>query len=184
MDDKDVTDVSYVVETYILLLLGARDKPLPSRLHLEKEVFMLSKAKPIINDIFRFEKHYKGPYSQILNEALDEPAHRPNAYTLDDNGIHLTVEGKKEFDEIVSKLRDKSSFAALLSTLRLIRSLYDDLREDELLLLIYDEYDEYTEKSKEYDRINKNRKALSNNLRKRGSITQGRYDELMTRNNV
>jgi hypothetical protein len=185
MDKKDAPDISYQVETYIILLLGAKDEqPLPSRLHLQKELFMLSKARPVINDIFRFEKHYEGPYSQILNESLDEPAYWPNAYTSDESGIHLTAEGKEKFTHIVPELGDTARFKALLGVLRLIRSLYDNLSKDELLLLIYDEYEEYIEKSKEYDRINKNRRVLSNNLRKKGSITQGRYDELMTRNNA
>jgi hypothetical protein len=184
MDKKNVPDISYEVETYIILLLGAKDEPLPSRLHLQKELFMLSKARPVINDIFRFEKHYEGPYSQILNESLDEPAYWPNAYTSDESGIHLTAEGKKQFDAIVSEMEGKSRFKHLLSILRLVRSLYDEISKDELLLLIYDEYDEFIAKSKVYDRINKNRKGLSKNLRRKGIITQGRCDELIKRNNA
>src|SRR5688500_11418635 len=87
-------------EKYIILILGSNTNPLPTELHAQKELFILSTVNPKVDDYFKFEKHYQGPFSQLLSEQIREPKYYPNAYTVDLTGFHLTNEGKKEFEKL------------------------------------------------------------------------------------
>lgn len=40
---------------YIILLLGVDNKPVPSMLHLQMELFILSKVNPKLQALFNFE---------------------------------------------------------------------------------------------------------------------------------
>lgn len=73
-------------EKYIILLLGVKDSPMPPLWHLQKEMFMLSKAAPKVNVFFNFERHYNGPFSQTLQEITDEPPYYDDAWKILRNG--------------------------------------------------------------------------------------------------
>ena len=126
------------VERYMILLLGVNDDSLPSDLHLQKEIFLLSNFKEIVAESFNFQKHYFGPYSQVLDEALKNPAYFPSAFNFNEKRIFLTNTGKKEFISMVKKFSKEKDFQIILSSLKLLRSLYDKLTRDELLFLIYE----------------------------------------------
>jgi len=131
------------------LLLGVLDKPIPSSLHLQKELFVLSQANPKIKKKICFEKHYYGPYSQDLAELVKDPMYYKEAFNLGNFGkIIITDEGKKIFLNIVESYKDKSRFSELLAMMRMTRELYDKLTKNELLFLIYITYEEFKEKSK------------------------------------
>jgi DNA-binding MarR family transcriptional regulator len=149
--------------------------------HVQKELFVLSQFYPKVQEFFKFEKHYQGPYSQVLQDLVVEPAYHVNAYTYDQHGYHLTPTGKKIFQQLVSQYADNEKFTQLLKASELIRRLYDKLTKDELLFLIYITYPAYTEFSDQYQRLveNKaNRKKLAESLYKLGLVTEERYKEL------
>ena len=169
-------------ERYIVLLLGVKDKPIPSMWHLQKEMFIASRAVPKINEIFDFKKHYHGPYSQTLQEVTEDPLHLDNAYEIRlDGTVSITQSGKDYFNKIIDQYKDNEKFVRLLQALKLTRNVYDKLRRDELLFLIYMTYPDYADASNIYDKLvsnRKNRDRLSHSLFSRGLVTRERYNEL------
>ena len=170
------------LEDLIILLLGSSPNPMPSRGHLQKEMFMLAKANPKLGPLIGFESHYNGPYSPRLQEASFEPFHRAGAYKVDGAGrLSLTEEGKRIFDKKVSDAGPQSKLADLLIVAEMIRMLYDKLSVDELLFLIYKTYPEETEHSniRGYFKDDSVRRRLADSLLKKEMITPGRRDELI-----
>ena len=165
-------------EKYIILLLGVKDKPIPSMWHLQKEMFMLSRAIPKINEFFDFEMHYNGPFSSSLKEIIDAPLYYVNSHHVHKNGtISLTKNGTDIFKKIMAEHHNKR-FTDLVKTVSLTREIYDKLEKDELLFLIYQTYPKYIEHSDIYERLIANRKALADSLLAKGMITNKRHNEL------
>jgi len=186
MSSNEDLDELEVIERYILLLLGVLDKSIPTSYHLQKELFILSQANPKIKQIFNFEKHYYGPYSQDLAELVKEPLYYKEAFNFEKSGkISITEKGKKLFQEIVNRYKDNIKFSEMLAMMKMTRQIYDKLTFEELLLLIYVTYEEFKEKSKVSQRILSkiNRKRLAHNLFKKGVITETRYNELVKYSN-
>jgi hypothetical protein len=100
-------------EKYIILLLGSDSKPIPSELHAQKELFILSMVNPKVDNFFKFEKHYQGPFSQLLSELIREPKYYPDAYTIKNNGLLLTNSGKEKFREINEEYKMQEKFSYL-----------------------------------------------------------------------
>lgn len=173
-----------VTEQSIILLLGVDKRPVRSMLRLEKELFLLTEAIPKFQKIILFSAHYKGPYSQEVNELVTDPVYYKDAFDLDEHGIRLTTKGREDFKEIIEELKARPLYNSIMTALKLIRTLYDKLNDDELLLLIYDSYPEYTKKSAKSDEINRAREQLSQSLLKKRLITEERYAELSGHSNV
>jgi hypothetical protein len=174
-----------VRERYVILLLGVVDRPVPSIWHVEKELFILSQSNPIVQGVFNFEKHYNGPYSQVLKEVVEEPISFENAYKFDERGYYLTDTGKRIFKQIVKEYKNDERFVQLINALKMIRNLYDKLSNDELLFLIYITYPAYIKYSNISDKLlrDKNkRKQLASDLLRKGLITEIRYNELLEAN--
>ena len=170
-----------IVEKYIILLLGIVDKPVPSILHLEKEMFILSRANPTVAKFVSFLKHYKGPYSDVLKELIDSPLYHKDAYKVVNDRIMLTSKGKEIFEKIVKNYEKDKRFRQLLGTLKMIRELYDRLSDEELLLLIYITYPDFREKSNVSDKLlaPEKREEIARKLLKKGLITEKRYREIV-----
>lgn len=177
-----MSEMLKIVEEYVVSLLGVEDRAVPTIWHLQKEFFILTKMHPKAQRLFNFVKHYEGPYSQVLQDSVKEPMYYEEAFVSRGNSeIYLTNEGRKTFCELKGKYSDDEKFAQILNSLKLIRDIYDKLSKEELLFLIYVTYPEFVEFSNAYDKIVKNverRNQLSQNLLKKGLITQGRYEEL------
>ena len=60
-----------IVEEYVVSLLGAEDKPVPTVWHLQKEFFILTKMNPKAQQLFNFVKHYEGPFSQVVARLFE-----------------------------------------------------------------------------------------------------------------
>lgn len=170
-----------IVENYIILLLGIVDRPVPSILHLEKEMFILSRVNPVVARFISFIRHYKGPYSDVLKDIIDDPLYYKNAYKVVNGRIELTPEGKKIFEEIVKANEKDERFQQFLATLKMIRELYDRLSDEELLLLVYITYPEFRESSDTSDRLlsQRKREEIARKLLKKGLITEKRYREIV-----
>lgn len=169
-------------ENYIVLLLGVKDDPVPSLWHLQKEMFMISRAVPKVKDFFDFEKHYNGPYSATIQEIVQEPLYYDDAWEIRHrNSVRLTKSGKSLFKKIIATYQDNKKFSDLLKTIKLTREIYDKLTKDELLFLIYQTYPEYIGGSNIYDELvldEEKRIRLAGSLRTKGLITDKRYNEL------
>lgn len=172
----------YNSERYIILLCGVVDRPIPSLFHLHKELFVLAQNRIKIQEILNFQKHYFGPYSQLLDESVESPFYFPSTYEFKQGKIFITDKGRKEFKEIVDKFSDNQDFKQLLIELKLLREIYDRLTNDELLFLIYETYPEYTKLSQVYNDLVKNttrRKHILIGLLQKKLITDKRYKELI-----
>ncbi len=178
-----MSELSEIREQYVILLLGATEKPIPTIRHVQKEMFILSKMQPKIQELFHFEKHYEGPYSQPLQESVRDPRYYDRAYNITSrDSIFLRPNGRKIFLDLVEQTKDDRYFTILLNSLRMIRSIYDKLTKEELLFIIYDTYPDYIEYSNVYDNLVNNkdrREKIINNLRRKGLITKNRYEELL-----
>ena len=169
-------------ERYIILLLGVKDKPISSMERLQKEMFVASRTISKINEIFDFEKHHHDPYSQTLQEITKNPPHLVNMYKIQQDGsISITTSGKDYFNKIINQYKGNEKFASLLQVLKLTRSVYDKLEQDELSFLIYMTYPDYADTSNIYHKVmnyEKNRDRIANLLLSKRLITKERYDEL------
>lgn len=179
--EEDLEELE-VIERYIILLLGVKEGPIPSETHLQKELFLLSMAHPIMQKFITFEKHYYGPYSEVVSETSRCPVFFSAPFEYDEDGkLFLLEEGKKKYCELIEENGNEARFKKLLSAMKLIRQIYDKLTTDELLFLIYITYKEYTEKSNIAKKLlsAKNRVKLSQQLLQKKVITEGRYEELV-----
>lgn len=174
-------DSQEVIERYLLLLLGVKQLAVPSALHLQKEMFLLSNFKENLKEDLNFKRHYYGPFSQIIEESIKSPTYLSEAFDFIGEKVSLSKEGKIEFDRMVQENKNNKEFDLILSGLTLIRDLYDKLNREEFLFLIYSTYPEYTELSNVSDDLLKNphnRIRILNNLLSKGVITSERYKEL------
>ncbi len=175
-------DIVQYIERYIILLLGVVERPVPTSVHLQKELFVLSKSAPKIGEYITYEKHYLGPYSADLNDVAQEPVYHSGTIKYDPaRGYFLTPHGREIFGKIVEANKKNEYFLELLSLMRAVRDIYDKLSHDELLLLIYVTYDEYTEYSAVSERLlaPKKKAELAKGLLRKGLITEARYRELV-----
>jgi len=174
-------DSQEMIERYLLLLLGVKELAMPSALHLQKEMFLLSNFKETLKEDLNFKKHYYGPFSQIIEESIKSPTYLSKVFEFSGERVSLSEEGKIEFNRMMEENKDKEEFDIILSGITLIRNIYDKLNGEELLFLIYSTYPEYTEFSKVSDDLLKNvsnRNKILNNLLSKGVITEERYEEL------
>ncbi len=170
-----------MVEKYIILLLGVKTEPLPSFWHLQKEIFVLSKAIPKISENFKFEDHYNGPYCDEISDAINYPFIYDNAYRISNGKIILTDKGKKIFEDLKIQYAEDKRFCIMIKIMRLVRDLYDKLTKEELLFLIYQTYPEYASGSNIYDKYvldETMRKKIAKSLLDK-SITKERYEEVL-----
>jgi len=148
------------MEYLILLLLGSSSKEKLTHLHIQKEIFMLKQATESLKPLFRFIKHYRGPYSPEIAESLKSPMFLDECWAFSTEGsdkkysggmVHLTEDGKKEYDKLVEDIHAKNNdrLIQIMAGMRLIHDLYDDLDPKELLYVVYktEKFEEYTEKS-------------------------------------
>ncbi|NOQ54703.1 MAG: hypothetical protein GQ558_08895 [Thermoplasmata archaeon] len=171
-----------VIERYIILLLGVRERPIPTATHLQKELFALTKANPRMADHISFDKHYYGPFSDDVKSISLSPIYHRDAYIMDAyNRLHLTESGGEMFNDLISDNSDRPRFQELLAMMMMVRDLYDDLSTNEVLFLVYVTYEEYTERSSLSDELLSptKRRQLSKRLLEKGAITSERYEELV-----
>jgi hypothetical protein len=172
-----------LIERYIILLLGVRDRPIPTATHLQKELFALTKANPRMAEHISFDKHYYGPFSDDVRSISMSPIYHTDAYVMDtSNRLHLTDSGRVVFDCLCSENSKSPRYQELLAIMTMVRDLYDDLTVNEVLFLVYVTYGEYTERSSLSAHLlsPSRQRQLSRRLLDKGAITSERYDELVS----
>ena len=180
-----------LVEQYMILLIGVVDNPVPTNLHLHKEFFILRNVAPDLSKIIKFEKHKYGPYSPDLNEALKNPVYYPEAFEFYIRDlplvnrmiveISLTPKGKAAFRKLLKEYSHEESFKEFLAIAKAIRFMYDPLNVEELLLLIYSTFRDWTKYSSIYNSLMApaRRRHLAYELYKKGIISKSKYQELL-----
>jgi hypothetical protein len=158
----------------ITLLLSGADKPIISKVNFQKELFLLIRAMPQFDSLFDFIPHRLGPYSNSAEHIIEN---NPELFVADRKGIYLSDEGK-EFSSSVSREMRPENFDRLFQSIQFIRSIYDNLTDDEFMFLVYMTYG-YTEKSDRFEDLLKRKKQLSDSLLRKKIITHQRYEELL-----
>lgn len=187
MDNKKDDARQRGLENLVLLILGAKDGEL-SVLHLEKEVFLLWNFHPAIREYISFIKHYKGPYSADIQKIIHHPFYLDNCWkytpparidNLSGGFVELTEKGRNEYQRIYRAISGTESVKPLLTGIKMLRDLYDKLSLEELLLLIYDTYPEYKERSIVSRDIEKKKEFLAKKLYNKSIIDDQRFNELV-----
>lgn len=169
-------------ERLIILMIGAGSRPVPTFIHIQKEMFLLSRSFPKVEDTFHFETHYYGAYSQHLDDSIKEPLYYPDSYSYDKRGIFLYNTGKNNFESFVRKYKTSKSFQLILSAMKMTREIYDKLTYNEFLLLMYLTYPIYTEKSVIFSSLVEDetkKYSLLQSIKRKGLLTDDRFNELM-----
>jgi len=159
---------------FIAILLSGSNRPIKSKVSFQKELFIFLKSFPQLFEFFGFKPHFYGPYSRSADDIIENYgdlfSHNRSGIGLTDDGKEL---GKNALNELSPQKREK-----VLDSLKLVRSLFDELSDDELMFLVYLTYG-YTEKSEVIDRLMNQRQYLADNLLAKGIITKKRYQEIM-----
>lgn len=175
------------LERFILLVLGAAPQGI-SLLHLEKEVFLLWNFHPDIKKYIQFSRHYRGPYSSEIHETIEYPfyltklwqiTHRRLGDGISGGDITLTSDGRNEYERIYAESLKDSHMRDLLTGIRIVRDVYDEFDEEELLLLFYNTYPDYREYSEVAIPIYQKRKEIADRMLKKNLIDSDRYNDLI-----
>ena len=158
----------------IALLLSGADRPIASKVNFQKELFLLIKAMPQFESLFDFMPHRLGPFSNSAEHAIEN---NPELFVADNKGIYLSDEGKRLSSSARNEMRPEN-FERLIQSITFIRSVYDNLTDDEFMFLVYMTYG-YTEKSDRFDALLKRKRKLADNLLRKKIITYQRYRELI-----
>jgi len=134
---------------YLILLLGAKSRePIPGKLWLQKQVFLLAQHIDKLQKEVGFEPYRMGPYSENVDAALSQLVMLGLVKQEPGKGLSLTRDGE-----------DLYSLAANIArreTLELIEEVKDqlnDLSSDELLAYIYSTYPDMTKESEKLREI-------------------------------
>ncbi len=167
-------DEENIRKKIITLLLGGAERPINSKVNFQKELFLIVKSFPQFESIFGFVPHRLGPYSNSAEYTVEN---YPDLFAFDKKGLKLTQEGKDLVHDILKESTPEKR-EKLLKSIELIRSIYDQLTDDEFMFLIYKTYG-YTEKSDVFEKLMRKKNIIVARLYKKGVITYKRYIELL-----
>jgi uncharacterized protein YwgA len=157
-----------------MLLLADADssKPIRGNPWFQKELFLILKNKKELFDEASFESDFFGPYSEIVEEELDD-LEQEELIERKGKKIQISNEGKKEILKI-----ERSFDKSFLDLIQEFKELLNDLSEDELLTLVYFNFPETTDESQVKNRIIKDRVKNSISLYKKGRISISKAAEI------
>ena len=157
------------MEKLMLYTAGSNTQELKSKVKMQKILFLVSEALPkAFGGELRFEAHKKGPYSQTVDDYLN---------ALQDVGLiklpscTLTEEGQAVVDDVVPR-------EPLKGIVDSMKDVVVHLSEDELLLMIYNDYPEYRRNSEEWARIIDIRWDLAERMLSKHIVSVARAAEL------
>lgn len=150
-----------------ILLYGANESdPIKGKLWYQKELFLISKAIPELEEEAEFESDFMGPYSELADEQAD----RLRIERILDNK-------QKQLTPLGHKIEQQTKQEFGLNTVCFIQEMkafLNDLPKDELLGFIYYSYSDMRLDSLEFSRISLKRKEIAVNLFKKGKISLGK----------
>ncbi|MEM0476346.1 MAG: UPF0175 family protein [Candidatus Aenigmatarchaeota archaeon] len=183
----DIIEELSETKKLIILLLGINNfEPILNGLRLQKLLFYFAlvaseneEEKRELLEYFNFYPHKAGPYSEYVEQELEELAkYGVVEYNLSDKRfemIRLTEKGKEIFYKILSVSSRK-----LVAILQDIKELLNDreITDLDVLTLIYDLDKEYAMKSKWVEKVERNRVQTAIKLYKKGKISLERASEI------
>ena len=149
---------------WVLALLYAFGGRAPSKLHIQKALFVASRYIDSLRETLEFKAYRMGPWSEEVNDVIENAVHNGLLVTSRD-GVALTLRGVTEAESVWKRLSDKDR-----EVLKNIVDFLSGMSEDELLLYIYTVYG-YSEKSDIITRLLERRKELALSMLKKGLIS-------------
>jgi len=177
------------IEYLILLILGDANQK-TSLLHIQKEIFLLWNFDKEINSFFEFVKHYRGPYLDIINESVKHPFILYDCWEyiapekkdkLSGGFVNITEEGKEKYLAFIKDVKSSKNAHLLhiITAVNILNNLYIHLTEEELLLIIYDSFPEFTKKSNVFDTIQRKKEKLARRMFEADYIEENKFKELL-----
>jgi|GEM_PF-469023 len=192
--EEDIETVEYL----ILLILGKAGGRV-SVLHLQKMFFLLWRFHPVVRQLVQFVPHFKGPYSQDLQDIIKNPTYVIDCWTyvpprrgskvdkIAGGYVEITPNGWRVYRLLVEGLTEKAKkdkdALRILSAVDLIVPLYSKLEWDELLFLIYtDETNkDFSTRSELSKEVLARAESIVNRLVRKGVITEEMKETLLER---
>jgi hypothetical protein len=137
----------------------------------QKEMFLITKNFPDLEEELDFEPYLYGPDSEIAEEELEQ-LRKAHLVKFEGNKIILTETGKRLANEYYRKDKKKSRIIDRL------KEFANNLTSDELLAFVYFSYPEMVQESAIYNRILSKRKQLAISLLKKDKVTIAKAAEI------
>ncbi len=162
------------------LLNGLNSKPIDGKIKFQKIAFLVLKNFKELFELADFKSHKFGPYSESLENTLQETANKTEAHIESDN-IEITDQGKNKLKELdsVKGLSEKE-----IQNKELIEKTIDDIKEDfsnfntdEILAFIYKTAPDFISDSIVADKIDYEKVFLE--LYEKGELGVSKIAELM-----
>jgi len=149
---------------WMLALLYAFGGRAPSKLHIQKALFVASRYINGLREALEFKAYRMGPWSEEVNDVV-ESAVLSGLLVVSRDGVTLTPRGNTEAELVWRRLSDKDK-----EVLKKVAGFLSLMNEDELLLYIYTVYG-YSEKSDVITRLLRRRKELALSMLKKGLVS-------------
>jgi len=158
-------------EKIILYSLGALDRtPLRSKIKLHKLLFLFSNVFKDFKDLFEFESHLFGPYSETINYLLED-LEKLGLVEVQGNKYKLTEKGSRLFKKL-------NPNPEVIKVLEDFKEFLNDLTDDEILAFIYVSYPKYIEESAKWEKLKKIRDQLALSLLRKHKVSFGKAVEI------
>ncbi|MEM1611316.1 MAG: hypothetical protein QXQ57_06695 [Sulfolobales archaeon] len=149
---------------WILSLLYAAGGRSPSKIHIQKALFIASRYVEELRELLESAAYRMGPWSEEMNDML-EIARLNGLVSETKNELVLTETGTAKAENIWIKLDER--YRRILTD---VAKFVNSMSEDELLLYIYITYG-YSEKSDVINKLIKRRKELATNMLLKGLVS-------------
>ncbi|MFA5311960.1 MAG: UPF0175 family protein [Methanomassiliicoccales archaeon] len=158
-------------EKIVLYCIGSLQRPLRSKLKLQKILFLVTNVFPDLQDLLRFEPNLLGPYSDKIDYVLQD-LQSLDLVANPEGGIYILT---KEGQEIFKNIKPKQELAGVIQDFKLF---LNDLSDNEIMTFIYTFYPKYTSESARWDDLKKDRIDYAIRLLLKGKVSYSKASEM------
>ncbi len=162
---KTMKESSIIEPTeWLLAFLYAAGGKTPSRIHVQKALFIASRYLSKLRESLEFNAYRMGPWSEEANDALENSL-LSGLITESKKGLTLTDLGLAKAKAAWGRLSAKDR-----RILTDVANFVNSMTEDELLLYVYTVYG-YSEKSDVIQKLLRKRRELAASILRKGLIS-------------
>lgn len=152
-------DLDPAEKIFLMLLYSDGGEAVPGNIWLQKEMFLIAKNLESLEEYLQYGPHIQGPYSEEVENILDN-LKLEGLISKEDNGdILLTEKGEKVADSLY-----EGSEQEVISLIEDMKQFANDLSKDELLLYVYQTYPDMTPNSYEMEELMPKKTGLAKKL--------------------
>ncbi len=149
---------------WILAFLYAAGGKTPSRIHVQKALFIASRYLDRLRESLEFNAYRMGPWSEEASDALENSL-LSGLVTESRDALALTSLGFSKAKAVWNKLGDRDR-----KILADVASIVNRMTKDELLLYVYTVYG-YSEKSDVIEKLLRRRRELAVSMFRKGLVS-------------